>query len=335
MTFDFAQAISMRPPANTDAKIMIRSALLAGFLAISLLDGHASEAVHRMSLRLRDSDFHRYPPRTLFTPDGKLVIAYRTAKSSDESSTLQVVVADGRSGKQIAKHSYDIPSAGRTKISDNFVPSLDGHSLYYVELTGNPIVLEISPSNLEVLSESTTRPSNAASLMPRVANVTDDALAQVEARIKTQNGIDDFVILSSGRLIGMKDRAIAGSLQLFDREGNLVKTLDRPDCGFKSVQLSPSERYGAAVCTRTGTTEWTFGKTLDRNVFIIDLQTMLIAKSVSLSKMSLQTSIATNASRVWYPQPTIWDSGQMILLCVPDFSGTITIQEIIPELTHQ
>ena len=74
---------------------MIRDYLLVGVLALSFLQGYASEGGHRSILRLSGSDFHRYPARMLFTPDGNLVIAYRIASSKNESSTLQIVVFDG------------------------------------------------------------------------------------------------------------------------------------------------------------------------------------------------------------------------------------------------
>lgn len=374
---------------------MIRKSILLGFIAIGLLYGHASEVDHKTSLRLRGSDFHRYPARVLFTSDGNLLVGYRTAQSKDESSTLQVAEFDWKTGRQIAKHSYTIPSAGPVKISDGFVMSRDGHSLYYVELTGNPVILEISTSTLGILSESTSNFFSASDFIPRVESATDDALflsaasrlpgkavhlvalsrsdvsktvlneqisarpdwgesyrlsfgadslwmgsgkywlkigiksGQVEAKLTAKNDLHDLMVISSG-MIGMTNLASAGSLQLFNSTGRQTKTLEQPGCGFVSVQVSLDERYGVAVCERTGTTEWSFGKTLERNAVVFDVQTMTPLKSISLSKQSLQTSIATNDWRVWYPQPTIWNSGQLILIAVPDFSGTISLQELHP-----
>jgi hypothetical protein len=97
-----------------------------------------------------------------------------------------------------------------------------------------------------------------------------------------------------------------------------------------SIQLTQDGTYGISVCERTGTTEWTFGKTLERSAVVFNVQTMTSLESISLPKKSLQTSIAKDNWHVWYPQPTIWDSGQVILIAVPDFAGTISIQELHP-----
>jgi hypothetical protein len=374
---------------------MIKKSLLVGFIAIGFLCGHASEVDHKTSLRLRDSDFHRYPARVLFTSDGNLLVAYRTAQSKDESSTLQVAEFDGKTGRQIAKHSYTVPSAGHIKISDGFVMSRDGHSLYYVELTGNPVVLEISTSTLGILSESTSNLFSASDFFPRVESATADALflsaasrlpgkavhlvalsgsdvsktvlneqisarpdwgqsyrlsfgadslwmgsgkywlkigiksGQVEAKLTAQNDLHDLTVISSG-MIGMTNLASAGSLQLFDSAGHQTKTLERPGCEFVSVQVSLDERYGVAVCERTGTTEWSFGKTLERKAIIFDSQTMALIATLPLSKMSLKSSSGTDDARLWYPQPMIWDSGKLILVDIPDFSETISLQELHP-----
>jgi hypothetical protein len=374
---------------------MIKNYLLVGVLALFFSHGYASEGAHQTPLRLSGSDFHRYPARMLFTLDGKLVVAYRTAKSKDESSALQVVVFDGRTGDQLAEHSYDVPFARRAKISDDFVLSRDGHSFYYAELTGNPIILEISASTLQVVSSSTARLFGASDVLPRVEFATEKSIylssssrlpgkavhivalsrsdvsktvldeqisarpdwgqsyrlsfgadslwmgggkywlktgiksGQVEAKLTAQNDLLDLKVISSG-MIGMTNYYSAGSLQLFDSTGRQTKAQEQPGCGFDSVQVSLDERYGAAVCAKTGTTEWNFGKTIERSAVVFDAQTMIPLKSISLSKQSLQTSIAKDDWRVWYPQPAIWNSGQVILIAVPDFAGAINIQELHP-----
>jgi hypothetical protein len=309
---------------------MIRRFLFVGFLAICLQCGHASAEGHQASVRLKDSDFRRYPPRTLFTSDGRLVVAYRTADSKEASNTLQIVVVDGRTGSLIAKHSYTVPIAGPIKISDRFAISDDGHTLYYSEQNEKPFNLKVNSSTLDILSESSTGTSIAADSMSRVEGVGDDATAQLAVKIRYQNKLDDVVLLPSGRWIGRTNRSIEGSLQSFDKVGNHEKTLAGQGCGFVSIQLTQDGMYGVSVCERTGTTEWTFGKTLERSAVVFDAQTMTPLKSISLSKQSLRTSIAKDDWRVWYPQPTIWNSGQLILIAVPDFSGTISIQELHP-----
>jgi hypothetical protein len=152
---------------------------------------------------------------------------------------------------------------------------------------------------------------------------------QVEAKLTAQNDLHDLTVISSG-MIGMTNLASAGSLQLFDSTGRQTKTLEQPGCGFVSVQASLDERYGVAVCERTGTTEWSFGKTLERKAIIFDSQTMALIATLPLSKMSLKSSSGTDDARLWYPQPMIWDSGKLILVDIPDFSETISLQELHP-----
>lgn len=372
---------------------MIRNCLLIGVLALSFSQGHASAVGHQNLLHLSSSDFHRYPARMLFTPDGKLVVAYRTAKSKDESSTLQVVVFDGRTGNQLTEHSYDIPSARRAKIPDDFVLSRDGHFLYYIELTGNPIILGISASTLHVVSRSTAHLFEASDVLPRVEfatkrgiyfssssrlpgkavhivaldaqdlsrSILDEYISkrpgleqwhalsfqgdsiwmggekywlkigirsgQVESKIQAQHFIGHLVVFSSG-LIGMTNLSSTGFLQLFDKQGSQLKTLVGPSCGFVSVSLSPNDKDGVAVCEKTGTTEWSFGKTLERKAVVFDVKTMTPIQSIPLWKLSLKTSIGTNDERLWSPQPVIYDSGQSIWTAVPDFSGVIKLGTI-------
>jgi hypothetical protein len=164
---------------------MIGKVLLVGFFAICLQCGYAS-GERRDTVHLRGSDFHRYPPRALFTSDGRLVIAYRTADSKESSNTLQIVVVDGRTGGLIAKHSYAVPVAGPIKISDRFVISDDGHTLYYAEQNEKPFILKINSSTLDILSESNTGDSIAVDSMSRVEGVPDDATAQLAAKIRYQ-----------------------------------------------------------------------------------------------------------------------------------------------------
>jgi len=329
----------------------------------------------------------------LFTPDGNLVVAYRISSAKNESSTLQIVVFDGKTGDQIRKHSYDVPATGPTKISDSFVISHNGQSLYYVELTGNPIVLEINTSTLGILSESTARLFDAKDFSPRVDGATDDTLflsaestlagkvvhiialdgrdlskkvmdkqlsenvgwgksyvlsyggdslwmgsgkywmkigvesGRVEARMNAQNDVNRWVTYSNG-LIGMTNLSSTGFLQLFDKQGHQLKALVGPGCGFVSVRLSPDEKYGVAVCEKTGATEWSFGKTLERKAVIFDVQTMNPIKSIPLSKLSFKTSIGTDDERLWFPQPAIYDSEHTLWVAVPEFSGIIRLQAI-------
>ena len=379
---------------------MIRNCLLIGVLALSFSQSYASEAVHQNLLHLSSTDFHRYPARMLFTADGKLVVAYRTAKSKDESSTLQVVVFDGRTGNQLAEHSYDIPSARRAKISDDFVLSRDGHCFYYIELTGNPIILEISASTLQVVSRSTAHLFEASDVLPRVEFATERGIyfssssrlpgkavhivaldaqdlsrsildeyiskrlgleqwyalsfqgdsiwmggekywlkigirsGQVESKIQAQHFIGHLVAFSSG-LIGMTNLSSTGFLQLFDKQGSQLKTLAESDCGFVSVSLSPNDKDGVAVCEKTGATEWSFGKTLERRAIVFDVQTMAAITSTPLSKLSFKISIGTDDESIWFPQPAIYDSEHTLWMAVPEFSGIIRLQAIpLPEHTQ-
>jgi hypothetical protein len=309
---------------------MIRKSLLVGVLVFVLQCGYAWGEGQRATVQLKGSDFRRYPPLALFTSAGRLVIAYRTADSAEASNNLRIVVADGRTGGLLAEHSYVVPVVGPIKISDRFVISEDGHTLYYAEQNEKPFMLEINSSTLDVLSEPGTETSIALDSLPRVEGVLDDATAQLAAKIRFQNNLDDLVLLPSGRWIGRTNRSTEGSLQLFDKEGNRDKTLAGQGCGFVSIQLTQDGTYGVSVCERTGTTEWTFGKTLERSAVVFNAQTMTPLESISLSKKSLQTSIAKDNWRVWYPKPTIWNSGRTVLIAVPDFSGAINIRELHP-----
>ena len=145
--------------------------------------------------------------------------------------------------------------------------------------------------------------------------------------MEAQNDLHDLVVSSRG-LIGLTNLSSAGFLQFFNANGQQVKTLNGPDCGFTSAHLSPDEKYGVAVCEKTGSTEWTFGKTLERKAVIFNLQTMAFVKTFPLPKMGLKTSSGKENVRLWYPQPMVWNSGQLILVDVPDLSGTVTIQEL-------
>jgi hypothetical protein len=309
---------------------MIRRSLLVGFLVFVLQCGYASGEGHRATVHLNDSDFHRYPPRALFTSDGRLAVAYRTADSKEASSTLQIAIFDGRTGGLLAKHSYAVPMTGPIAISDRLAISGDGHTLYYAEKNEKPFNLKINSSTLDILSESSTVTSIAADSMSGMGGLGDDTTAQLAVKIRYQNNLDDVVLLPSGGWIGRTNRSTEGSLQSFDKVGNREKTLAGKGCGFVSIQLTQDGTYGISVCERTGTTEWTFGKTLERSAVVFNVQTMTSLESISLPKKSLQTSIAKDNWHVWYPQPTIWDSGQVILIAVPDFAGTISIQELHP-----
>ncbi|HEX3985305.1 MAG TPA: hypothetical protein VHX13_01750 [Acidobacteriaceae bacterium] len=372
---------------------MIKSCLFVGFLAFSFIHGYASGEGHRSSLSLSGSDFHRYPARMLFTPDGTFIVAYRTSSTKNESSTLQIVAFDGRTGHQIGKHSYDVPSAGPAKISNGFVISPDGQSIYYVELTGNPVALEINTSTLGIVSESTARFFDSNDFRPRVEGATNNLLflsaesklpgkavhiialegrdlskktidkqipesagwgksyvlsyggdslwmgsgkywlkiglesGRVEAKMNAQNDVNRLMAFSGG-LVGMTNLSSKGFLQLFDRQGHQLRTLEEPHCGFVSVRLSPDEKDGAAVCEKTGTTEWSFGKTLERKAVVFDARTMASINSIPLSKLSFKTSIGTGDESLWFPQPAVYDSEHTIWMAVPEFSGIITLHAI-------
>jgi hypothetical protein len=150
---------------------------------------------------------------------------------------------------------------------------------------------------------------------------------QIESKITAQNDVHDWAVFSGG-LIGITNLANAGYLQYFDEDGHQLRTMEQPGCGFVSVQLSPDERYGVAVCEKTGTIERNFGKTLERKAAVFECHTIASIKSISLTTMSFKTSSGTEDTRLWYPQPTIWDSGQDIFIAVPEFSGTISLEEL-------
>lgn len=310
---------------------------------------------------------------------------------------LQIAEFDQINGEPIAEHAYAVPSTGAAKISDGFVMAQDGHSLYYIELTGNPVVLEIRTSTLEVLSQSTSKLFGAADFVPRVESVTDRALllsagsklagkavhlialdsndvskktldeqisarpkwgqsytvsstgnslwmgsskhwvevgirsGQVESQLSAQNDVHNWAVSSNG-LIGITNLASAGYLQTFDETGHQLKTMEQPGCGFKSVQLSPDERYGVAVCEKTGTTEWNFGRTLLREGVIFDRDTMAPIMVIPLSTKSLKTSMGTEDARIWYPQPAIWNSRQNIVIGMSELPRSVKLEQLtIPE----
>ncbi len=354
-----------------------------------------------LSLHLSSSDARRYPPRTLFTRDGKLLVAFRAAQSEKESSILQVVEFDQKTGKQIAGHAYTVPSAGPSKISDGFVMSQDGRTLYYVELTGNPVILGINTSSLEVVSQSTSMLFGKADFVPRVELATDRSLflsagsklvgkavhlialnsndvskvtldeqiparpdwgqsytlsftgsslwmgsgkywlkidvktGRVESRMTAQNDVHGWLVFSSG-LIGTTNLASAGYLQTFDETGHQLKTMEQPGCGFKSVALSPDDMYGVAVCEETGTAEHSFGKTLGRQAVVFDRSTMTSILSVTLTTKSLKNLPGAGKTNVWSPQPMVFDSASSILIAVPEFRGTVSLQErMLPQHESQ
>lgn len=191
-------------------------------------------------------------------------------------------------------------------------------------------MIEIDTSTFEVLNESNATVLNAVDSLPRVEGLPDGDATQVAAHLRNQRNVVDLVALPNGRWVTGTNRSTEGSLQSFDKMGNSEKTLPGKGCGFVSIQLTRDGTYGVSVCERTGTTEWTFGKTLERSAVVFDTQTMTSLKSIPLSKQCLQTSIEKDDWRIWYPQPSIWNSGQLILIAVPDFSGSINLQELHP-----
>jgi hypothetical protein len=309
---------------------MVRTVICFGLLAISLQWAYASGRTHQFLVHLRGSDFHRYPPRMFFTSEGRLVIAYRVPNSKEESSLLRVVVVDGQSGDQILTRSYPVLSAGPRKIADYFAESCSGQSIVYVELTGSPVALEINSSTFDVKTETKSRTFNMGNIAPCRQAGRDSSLKGREAQIRVKNGLDAVEALDDGGFLGRSNRSVAGSLQLFDDEGSIEKTLKGSGCGFVSLALSPDQKYGVAVCDRTGTTEWTFGKTLGREAVVFNTASLAQVANMPLSKQSLQTSMATDEWRVWYPQPAIWDSKQCVVIAAPDFSGTIRFMELAP-----
>lgn len=348
--------------------------------------------VRNLSLHLRNSTPRRYPPRSLFTRDGKLLVAFRVAQSKKESSTLQINEFDLRTGKQIAEHAYTVPSAGPAKISDGFVMAQDGLSLYYVELTGNPVILAINSSSLEIVSQSTSRFFGKADFVPRVELTTDHSLflsagstlagpavhlialdgnnvskvildekiptrpdwgqsytlsykgsslwmgsgkywlkigvktGQVESKISAKNDVHGWIVFSGG-LIGMTDLASDGYLQAFDETGQQLKTMEQHGCGFTSVALSPDDTYGIAVCEKTGTAEHDFGKTIGRQAVVFDRSTMASLVSIKLTTNNLRTLPGTGEVKVWSPQPMVFSSGSSVLIAIPEFDGTVSLQE--------
>ena len=222
--------------------------------------------------------------------------------------------------------------------------SHNGQSIYYVELTGNPVVLEINPSTLAIVSESTAKLFDSEDFSPHVEGATDNLLflsaesklagkavhiialdrrdvsktvidrqiskrpgwgesyalsyggdslwmggrkywlriglksGQIEAKMQAQNDVNSLVAFPSG-LVGVTNLSSTGFLQLFDKQGHQLKTLVGPGCGFVSVSLSPNDEDGVAVCEKTGATEWSFGKTLERKAVVFDLQTMVAIKA--------------------------------------------------------
>lgn len=372
---------------------MIKNGVLAGLLACGLFCGYGSDSVGRLSLRLMDSELRRYPAQTLFTPGGNILVAYRIARSDSESSALRIAEFDGRTGRQIVQRDYAVPSSGPSKISDGFLAARDWQTIYFVELTGNPVVLAITTSTHAIQGESTAKLFGLSDFMPRVEGATDAALiftagsklpgkavhwvgldcrdvskitldeqipaklgfgqsdsvsfagdslwmgsgkywvkiglrsGQVESKMTAQNDVHSWAVSPSG-LIGITNLAGTGYLQSFDESGRQLGTMEQSGCGFVSVQLSASGRYGVGLCQKSGTNEWGFGKTLERRAFVFDFRNLAPIATFPVTTVSVRTSQGTEDARLWRPQPSIWNSDSDILVAVPEVSGRIRLERL-------
>lgn len=155
--------------------------LLELCLAVALLVNCVSDAVSQQNqpwktLRLSGATFREAPGRALFSPDGKLYVAYRVPGSAKTTSTLRVLVFEPIAGKQSNAHDYAVPSASLPRVATNFVLSQDGGTLAYAELHAPQVVVTIEAATLNPISTSDASLFGEQDFGPQVSALNSQSL---------------------------------------------------------------------------------------------------------------------------------------------------------------
>ena len=348
----------------------------------------------------------------VFTPDGKLIIAYRLPKSENSSCSLRLLKVNPVTGKQTAARSYEAPSVGRVRIPDSFLLNRKRNIVYYAELRSPGLVLAVDAATLKIVGRSTDAVFGESDYLPRIEGSTATSLfmaalsplaeqgkpgsgvvasapmsqfvtarsiqfvvadaqdvsritktfrfakrgwpvglyalssdgeslwmggATQVAKFSLTSGAEDGPVLRAGhrvsslfvlsnKVLGITDNQVEGWLQLFDQNGNEIRTLQQSGCGFVSASFSSDERYGVTICDKTGMGESDFGKTRERRAVVFDVQSLAVVTTFPLPKQTLRGGVGAPPARTAYPLPAIWHDRGRLLVAVPDWSGFVTIR---------
>jgi hypothetical protein len=149
-------------------------------------------------------------------------------------------------------------------------------------------------------------------------------------RILPQEQVDNVLPLDRDHwVLGLSNRALEGSIQLFDKTGKLVAMLQNPACGFVGAGLSSDQQVGVAVCDRTGLDEAHFGETLRREAFVFEIETLKVMATIPMSRLSLnENGPSRDDSWVATPAPAVWHAKDRVLVAIPDFRDSINVYSI-------
>ncbi len=145
--------------------------------------------------------------------------------------------------------------------------------------------------------------------------------------LRAKEPVSQLFALSNSEL-GITDNQVKGWLQLFDQHGHETQMLYEADCGFVTASFSSDEKYGVAICDRTGMGEADFGKTRERKAVVFDTQKLAFISAIPLPTQSLRAGAGTPQVRTAYPLPAIWHDGRRLLIAVPDWSGAVILHAL-------
>lgn len=162
--------------------------LLSLFLAVALtigfmLEGRSQQPMLPKVLRPLAANFREAPGQVLFSPSGKLYVAYRVSEKGGTSSVLRVVIFDPISGQQTTTRDYPVQTALLPRVATAFVLSQDGSTLAYAELHAPQVVLTIEAATLKPLSISDAITFGERDSGPRVSSVNSHSLVLSSDRL--------------------------------------------------------------------------------------------------------------------------------------------------------
>src|SRR4029077_19390209 len=159
-------------------KITILRLCLAAVVAVSSgTDGNVVDQ-NKPTIVLRPSgaNFRQSLGEIIFSPNGKLYLAFRVPSKDKTSSTLRVTVFDPTTGKLANSFDYSLPAVNLPRVATDFKLSRDGSILAYAELHDPQVVATIDASTLKLLSISVANIFGEQDFAPDLAAVTSQSV---------------------------------------------------------------------------------------------------------------------------------------------------------------
>lgn len=122
------------------------------------------------------ANFREAPGQVLFSPDGKLYVAYRLPDKARTSSTLRVVVYDPVTGQQSNAQDYPVPTVSLPRVASDFILSQDDSTLAFAELHAPEVLVTIEAGTLKPLSTSDANLFGDQDFAPHVSEISNRSL---------------------------------------------------------------------------------------------------------------------------------------------------------------